>query len=150
VLAALEAFRGDQWTRNREARITCAGRTSMVRIEQVSAETGVGRARNVRIEGQVVEDRNRNSLLDVSYNGYSPEELTELAVKVAVLGEENPLYSQTSLVCWYLRFGLSYRDLEELLAERGVEADHVTLVPVSATFRAGVGRRGQSMTACGR
>jgi transposase, IS6 family len=28
---------------------------------------------------------------------------------------------------WYLRFGLSYRDLEELLAERGIEVDHVTL-----------------------
>ena len=30
-------------------------------------------------------------------------------------------------VRWYLRFGLSYRDVEELLAERGVEVDHVTL-----------------------
>jgi IS6 family transposase len=30
-------------------------------------------------------------------------------------------------VRWYLRFGLSYRDLEELLAQRGVEVDHVTL-----------------------
>ena len=30
-------------------------------------------------------------------------------------------------VRWYLRFGLSYRDLEELLAERGVEVDHVTI-----------------------
>ena len=30
-------------------------------------------------------------------------------------------------VRWYLRFGLSYRDLEELLVERGVEVDHVTL-----------------------
>src|ERR1700694_5673396 len=30
-------------------------------------------------------------------------------------------------VRWYLRFGVSYRDLEELLAERGVEVDHVTL-----------------------
>ena len=28
---------------------------------------------------------------------------------------------------WYLRFGLSYRDVEELLAERGVEVDHTTL-----------------------
>lgn len=28
-------------------------------------------------------------------------------------------------VRWYLRFGLSYRDLEELLAERGIEVDHV-------------------------
>jgi transposase-like protein len=25
---------------------------------------------------------------------------------------------------WYLRFGLPYRDVEELLAERGVEVDH--------------------------
>jgi hypothetical protein len=30
-------------------------------------------------------------------------------------------------VRWYLRFGLSYRDAEELLAERGVEVDHVTV-----------------------
>lgn len=27
----------------------------------------------------------------------------------------------------YLRYGLSYRDLEEMLAERGIEVDHVTL-----------------------
>jgi len=30
-------------------------------------------------------------------------------------------------VRWYLRYGLSYRDREELLAERGIEVDHVTL-----------------------
>jgi transposase-like protein len=29
-------------------------------------------------------------------------------------------------VRWYLRFGLSYRDVEELLTERGIEVDHVT------------------------
>ena len=28
---------------------------------------------------------------------------------------------------WYLRYGLSYRDVEELLAERGIEVDHVTV-----------------------
>ena len=27
----------------------------------------------------------------------------------------------------YLRYGLSYRDIEELLAERGVEVDHVSV-----------------------
>src|SRR5829696_7689769 len=31
-------------------------------------------------------------------------------------------------VCWYLRFGLSYRDVEELLAQRGIEVDHVTII----------------------
>ncbi|MEX5636432.1 IS6 family transposase [Parafrankia sp. FMc2] len=30
-------------------------------------------------------------------------------------------------VRWYLRFALSYRDVEELLAERGLEVDHVTV-----------------------
>ena len=30
-------------------------------------------------------------------------------------------------VRWYLRYGLSYRDVEELLAERNVEVDHVTV-----------------------
>jgi hypothetical protein len=39
-------------------------------------------------------------------------------------------------VRWYLRFGLSYRDVEELLAERGVAVDHVTIYRwVSASRR---------------
>ncbi|MCP3938176.1 MAG: IS6 family transposase, partial [Actinomycetia bacterium] len=29
-------------------------------------------------------------------------------------------------VRWYLRYGLSYRDVEELIAERGIDVDHVT------------------------
>jgi transposase-like protein len=28
---------------------------------------------------------------------------------------------------WYLRYGLSYRDVKELLADRGIEVDHVTV-----------------------
>jgi transposase-like protein len=30
-------------------------------------------------------------------------------------------------VSWYLRYALSYRDIEELFLERGVEVDHSTL-----------------------
>jgi transposase-like protein len=30
-------------------------------------------------------------------------------------------------VRWYLRFNLSYRNLEELLAERGIEVDHTSV-----------------------
>jgi transposase, IS6 family len=30
-------------------------------------------------------------------------------------------------VRWHLRYGLSYRDVEELLAERGITVDHVTV-----------------------
>jgi transposase-like protein len=41
-------------------------------------------------------------------------------------------------VRWYLRFGLSYRDVEELLAERGVEVDHVTVYRWGAAVHADV------------
>jgi transposase-like protein len=55
-------------------------------------------------------------------------------------------------VRWYLRYGLYYRDVEELLAERGIEVDHVTvyrwvqrftpaLVEAARPCRHGVGDR---------
>jgi transposase, IS6 family len=37
-------------------------------------------------------------------------------------------------VRWYLRYGLSYRDVEELLAQRGIEVDHVTVYRWVQTF----------------
>jgi transposase, IS6 family len=37
-------------------------------------------------------------------------------------------------VRWYLRYGLSYRDVEELLAERGIVVDHVTVYRWVQTF----------------
>jgi hypothetical protein len=42
-------------------------------------------------------------------------------------------------VRWYLRFGLSYRDVEELLIERGVEVDHVTIYRWVLRYRQGAG-----------
>jgi IS6 family transposase len=44
-------------------------------------------------------------------------------------------------VRWYLRFGLSYRDVEELLAERGVEVDHVTIYRVGPAVHPPTRRR---------
>jgi len=41
----------------------------------------------------------------------------------------------TLAVRWYLRFGLSYRDVEELLAERGIEVDHVSIYRWSSGSR---------------
>jgi len=43
-------------------------------------------------------------------------------------------------VRWYLRYGLSYRDLEELLAEHGITVDQVTIGAVALS----AGRRGRS------
>jgi transposase-like protein len=43
-------------------------------------------------------------------------------------------------VPWYLRFGLSYRDVEELLTEHGVEVDHVTIYRWGTAVHAPAGR----------
>ena len=60
--------------------------------------------------GQRVEVHHRSSHHSVSFAGYRfPPDVILLAVR------------------WYLRYGLSYRDVEELLAERGIDVDHVTI-----------------------
>jgi transposase-like protein len=51
-----------------------------------------------------------------------------LVARSAFVGFRFPPDVIVLAVRWYLRFGLSYRDLEELLAERGVEVDHVTIL----------------------
>lgn len=42
-------------------------------------------------------------------------------------GQETAVEVILWAVRWYCRYGISYRDLEEMLRERGVEADHTTL-----------------------
>ena len=50
-----------------------------------------------------------------------------LVSRSAFAGCRFPVEVITVAVRWYLRYGLSYRDVEELLAERGIEVDHVTV-----------------------
>jgi transposase-like protein len=45
----------------------------------------------------------------------------------ALAGFRFPREVITVAVRWYLRYGLSYRDVEELLCERGITVDHVTI-----------------------
>ena len=53
-------------------------------------------------------------------------------------------------VRWYLRFGLSFRDVEELLAERGIEVNHVTIYRwVCGSHRYWVTRPGPAATRSG-
>jgi putative transposase len=37
-------------------------------------------------------------------------------------------------VFFYVRYGVSYRDLEEIMAERGVDLDHATLYLLVVKF----------------
>ncbi|MDH3730332.1 MAG: IS6 family transposase [Acidimicrobiia bacterium] len=53
--------------------------------------------------------------------------VSPLPVRSAFAGYRFPPEIIVLAVRWYLRYGLSYRDVEELLAERGIEVDHVTI-----------------------
>jgi transposase, IS6 family len=53
--------------------------------------------------------------------------VSRLSASSAPAGYRFPREVIAVAVRWYLRYGLSYRDVEELLAERGVEVDHVTI-----------------------
>jgi transposase-like protein len=50
-----------------------------------------------------------------------------LPPKSAFAGFRFPAEVIVVAVRWYLRYNLSYRDVEELLVERGIEVDHVTV-----------------------
>jgi transposase-like protein len=51
----------------------------------------------------------------------------QLPVPSAFAGFRFPAEVIVVAIRWYLRFNLSYRDVEELLLERGIEVDHVTV-----------------------
>jgi transposase, IS6 family len=70
-----------------------------------------------------------------------------LATRSAFAGFRFPPDVIVLAVRWYLRFGLSYRDGEELLAERGVEVDHVT---VYRCWPTPLGRAGTPSVTAGR
>jgi transposase-like protein len=64
-----------------------------------------------------------------------------LPPKSAFAGYRFPAEVIVVAVRWYLRYNLSYRDVEELLVERGVEVDHVTIYRWPAAGHAAAGRR---------
>jgi transposase-like protein len=60
--------------------------------------------------------------------------ITSTSARYAPAGYRFPREVIAVAVRWYLRYGLSYRDVEELLAERGITVDHVTVYRWVQTF----------------
>lgn len=139
VATSLEARRpGTSYGRNSETRITWPGGTSPVRIATVTSETTSSQSRTITVVGNRVGE-NRSNRLEVAFEGRSPEDLTELAMRVALLGEPNPLGTMSFLAAaenpllavTNLRVSEDAFEqiallliLEELVGRRG--ADHIT------------------------
>ena len=91
IVAELERLRPGDWHGRQESRITCARRTHEVEINSVVVEATAGRSRLVRIEAtKARETPTGMRLIDVSYADRSPEDLTELALQVALFRRTEP------------------------------------------------------------
>jgi hypothetical protein len=96
VLAALEAMRPDgMWGRSGDSVVTWAGRTVPVTIESVQTETTAGRGARVTLVARQLDRHLGTSMTDVSMGERTPEDLTQLALRVALFGEPNPLGSMS-------------------------------------------------------
>jgi transposase-like protein len=60
--------------------------------------------------------------------------ITSRSVSSAPAGYRFPREVIAVAVRWYLRYGLSHRDVEELLSERGIQVDHVTVYRFTPEF----------------
>jgi Domain of unknown function (DUF4062) len=91
VAANLENRRpSSAYGRHAEIRITWPGSTARVRVASVASETSSSRTKVVTVTAaRLPEDH--SSLLEVSLERRSPEDLTELAMRIALFGEPNPL-----------------------------------------------------------
>lgn len=134
VAASLEARRPTQsFGRNSETRMTWPGGTSQVRITGVHVEVGAGRARTVTVTGEHAGDH-RSNMLETSFDGRSPDELTELAMRIALLGEPNPLGT--------MGFMLKVKSPLPSLAGLGLTEDAVAQVAELLVTELAVGERG--------
>lgn len=94
VVAALEALRpGGVRRADQAVSVTWSGRTEWVKVTTVETETTAGRGRAVAILAQqdTRSSAPHRSFVDVALGQRSGEDMTELAVRIALFGEANPL-----------------------------------------------------------
>jgi hypothetical protein len=90
VANALEAMRpGRGLSRSAETRVTWPTGTAAVRIDDVQTVTTSALTRDMTIAAEVVDSRSSGPRMSV--NEYSPDDLTEIALRSALFGEANPL-----------------------------------------------------------
>ena len=93
VARALEATRGDQWSRGTKARFTWSGRSRHVKILAVKVTTTSARSKLFRLTLEAVEAP-QETFLEMSIGGRTPADLTEIALKGVLFGEPNPMADQ--------------------------------------------------------
>jgi hypothetical protein len=92
VSHALDQMAGERWS-SFDGQFTWHGRSQAVRVTDIEVTTTASTSRAYRISLERREAQ-RDSLLDVSLGKKTPDDLTEIAIRVALLDEQNPLSEQ--------------------------------------------------------
>jgi hypothetical protein len=95
VVAALEGLRpGGIWRGAHDVRVTWAGRSDYMTIKSVETQTAAGRGSVVTIVADTASPpAGRPAFVDMALSNRSPEDLGELAIRISLFGEPNPLGS---------------------------------------------------------
>ena len=93
VARALEEARGDRFNRGTTAHFTWSGRSKYVKVAGVHSKTTSARSKMFRLELEI-EEAPQDSLIEVSFGGKSPADLTEIALRSVLFGESNSLAGQ--------------------------------------------------------
>ncbi len=90
VARALEDMRGDRFNRGAVSRFTWSGRSKSAKVTGLQVTTTSGKSKTVRLELEVT-DSPQDHFRDISVNGKSPADLTELGLRGVLFGEPNPV-----------------------------------------------------------
>ncbi|MCU1383699.1 MAG: hypothetical protein JWL71_2396, partial [Acidobacteria bacterium] len=90
VAHALESLRGERGIRGDDARFTWGGRSRFVRVASMTTTTTTSRSKTIVLRLET-RDAQRDHFIEMSMNGRSPADLTELALRSALFGVSNPL-----------------------------------------------------------
>lgn len=88
VAHALEGRGPGDFGRGEECRFTWAGRSRDVRVTDVRVTTTTARSKLVDLQLEIIEAQ-RDVLVDVGFNGLEPDEVTDVILRAALLGEAN-------------------------------------------------------------
>ena len=90
VIADLERRRPSLGSRSTETTVTWADGSSKVRVTDVRIDVTASRNRVVTISADRLPSSSTSGLGAMTYNNVSPDEQTEIALRIALFGETNP------------------------------------------------------------
>ncbi|MYD87368.1 MAG: DUF4062 domain-containing protein [Acidobacteria bacterium] len=113
VASALEAMAPDDYGRGQASRFTWAGRCRSVRVTNVRSTTTTARSTLTDLRLHVVDDQTSHPF-EMSVDGFTADDLTDAALRVALFRAPNPLAQQ------HMGFMVETRDPLEPLRDAGV------------------------------